>query len=65
MKVGDLVRTIEGWSYKTWTGIVIDVDETYEVERRYFRVLWTEVSNTDGQIFWAPVKKLEVINASR
>ena len=65
MKVGDLVRTIEGWSYKTWTGIVIDVDETYEVERRYVRVLWTEVSTTDGQIFWAPVQKLEVINASR
>ena len=65
MKVGDLVRTIEGWSYKTWTGIVIDVDETYEVERRYVRVLRTEVSNTDGQIFWAPVEKLELVNASR
>ena len=65
MQVGDLVKTIEGWSYKTWTGIIIDVDETYEVERRYAQVLWTEVSNTDGQIFWAPVIKLEVINASR
>ena len=65
LKVGDLVKTIEGWSYKTWTGIVIDVDETYEVERRHAQVLWTEVSNTDGQIFCAPVIKLEVINASR
>ena len=65
LKVGDLVRTTEGWSYKTWTGIIIDVDETYEVERRWVQVLWTEVSTTDGQIFWAPVGKLEVINASR
>jgi hypothetical protein len=61
VKVGDLVRTIEGWSYKTWTGIVVGV----EASEDWVKVLWTEVSTTDGQIFWAPVRKLEVINATR
>jgi len=61
VKVGDLVRTIEGWSYKTRTGIVIGM----EASEDWGRVFWTEVGNTDGQIFWAPVKKLEVINATR
>jgi len=61
VKVGDLVRTIEGWSYKTWTGIVVGM----EASEDWVKVLWTEVSTTDGQIFWAPVKKLEVINATR
>ena len=61
MKVGDLVRTIEGWSYKTWTGIVVGVEASEE----WAKVLWTEVSTTDGQIFWVPVRKLELVNASR
>ena len=46
MKVGDLVRTIEGWSYKTWTGIVVGMEASEE----WAKVLWTEVSTTDGQI---------------
>ena len=61
MKVGDLVRTIawKGWSYKT--GIVVGM----EASEDWARVLWTEASETAGQIFWAPVRKLELVNAAR
>ena len=57
MKKGDVVRTIDGWSYKTWTGIILDR------RKASAKVLWTEASQIDGQIFWAPIAKLEVINA--
>ena len=56
MKKGDVVRTIDGWSYKTWTGIIIEVREGSA------KVLWTKASQIDGQIFWAPIDKLEFIN---
>ena len=56
MKKGDVVKTIPSWSYKTWTGIII------ERRRTAAKVLWTEASQIDGQIFWAPIDKLEVIN---
>ena len=56
MQKGDVVRTIDGWSYKTWTGIILDR------RKASAKVLWTEVSQIDGQIFWAPISKLEVIN---
>ena len=61
MKVGDLVRTIawKGWSYKT--GIVVGM----EASEDWAQILWTDTSTTDGQIFWAPVRKLELVNASR
>ena len=37
MNVGDLVRTIEGWSYKTWTGIIIGMEasEDWDGETLY------------------------------
>ena len=57
MKKGDVVRTIDGWSYKTWTGIILDR------RKASAKVLWTEASHLFGQIFWAPIAKLEVINA--
>jgi len=56
MKKGDLVRTVPSWSYKTWTGIII------ERRKASAKVLWTKASQIDGQIFWAPIDKLEVIN---
>ena len=56
MQKGDWVRTIPSWSYKTWTGIIIEVREGSA------KVLWTKASQIDGQIFWAPISKLEVIN---
>tara|TARA_R100000152_G_C6758805_1_gene182709 strand:+ start:1089 stop:1274 length:186 start_codon:yes stop_codon:yes gene_type:complete len=61
MKVGDLVKTIEGWSYKTWTGVIIAMEASEE----WVQVLWTEASQIDGQVFWAPTKKLELVSASR
>lgn len=67
MKVGDMVQTIVGWSYKTWTGIVLELEtnrnRTDGVE--WANVLWTEASVTDGQISWQPTTKLEVISESR
>ena len=60
MKVGDLIRTVEDWSYKVWTGVIIGM----EASEDWVLVLWTEVSQTDGQVFWAPVRKLELISAS-
>ena len=64
MQVGDLVRTIVGWSYKTWTGVVVELEITSKGDE-WANVLWTEASTTDGQIFWQPTTKLEVISASR
>ena len=63
MKVGDLVRTIKGWSYKTWTGVIIEMNET--AGDAWARVCWTEASDIDGNVYWAPIRKLELINASR
>lgn len=61
MKVGDLVQTVADWSYKTWTGIVLEIDE-YSTGSQCAKVLWTEASQVDGQIFFAPVEKLEVLS---
>jgi len=61
MKVGDLVQTIKGWSYKTWTGVIIKM----EASEDWVQVLWTEASQIDGQVFWAPIKKLEVVCEGR
>lgn len=65
MKVGDLVQTIKGWSYKTWTGIVLELQANENTGELWANVCWTEASQIDGQVFWAPVRKLEVANASR
>lgn len=59
MNIGDLVQTIEGWSYKTWTGIILELQDTNG--ELYANVLWTDVSHVDGQMFWAPVKKLKAV----
>jgi hypothetical protein len=61
MKVGDLVKTITGWSYKTWIGVIVAM----EASEDWAQVLWTEASQIDGQMFWAPVRKLELISESR
>ena len=64
MQVGDMVQTIAGWSYKTWTGIVLEL-ETNSYGAEWANVLWTEASASDGQIFWQPTAKLEVLSESR
>ena len=63
MKVGDLVQTVEGWSHKTWTGVVLELQDTNG--ELYANVLWTEASQIDGQVFWAPLRKLELASAGR
>jgi hypothetical protein len=65
VQVGDMVQTIAGWSYKTWTGIVLELETNRTDGAEWANVLWTEASVTDGQIFWQPTTKLEVISESR
>ena len=65
MKIGDLVQTILGWSYKTWTGVVLELETNPTSGQVSAKVLWTEASQLDGHIFWQPTAKLEVLNASR
>jgi len=65
VEVGDLVQTVEGWSYKTWTGIVLRIDRNWTTGQQFANVCWTETSITQGHIFWAPTDKLEVVNESR
>ena len=65
MKIGDMVQTIIGWSYKTWTGVVLEIKTNSNTGDEWANVLWTEASVTDGQIFWQPTSKLEVISESR
>lgn len=65
IKVGDLIQTIEGWSYKTWTGIVLELDTNETTGEQWAKVCWTEASQIDGQVFWQPARKLEVASASR
>lgn len=65
MQVGDLVQTVKGWSYKTWTGIIINMRESADPREAWAQVLWTEASGVDGQVFWAPVNKCEVISEGR
>jgi len=65
MKIGDMVQTIIGWSYKTWTGVVLKIETNSNTGDEWANVLWTEASATDGQIFWQPTSKLEVISESR
>ena len=64
MKVGDLVQTVKGWSYKTWTGVIIKMNES-ELPEDWAQVLWTESNGIDDQVFWVPVNKCEVISESR
>ena len=65
MEVGDLVQTVEDWSYKTWTGIVLHIEKNQTTGQQFANVCWTETSVTQGNIFWAPTDKLEVVNESR
>ena len=59
MKVGDLVKTVKDWSYKTWTGVILEFQDTNG--EMYANVCWTAVSQVDGRVWWAPVRKLEAI----
>ena len=64
ISIGDLVQTIKGWSYKRWTGVVLELDNNNTTGEQWARVCWTEASQIDGQIFWQPCNKLELANAT-
>ena len=61
MKVGDLIKTVAGWSHKTRTGVVVAM----EASEDWAQILWTEACQIDGQVYWAPVRKLELVSESR
>jgi len=65
VQVGDLVQTVEGWSYKTWTGVVLGIEKNPTTGQQFANVCWTETSVTQGHIFFAPTDKLEVVNERR
>ncbi len=61
MKVGDLIQTAKGWSYEGYTGVIIKMDASED----WVQVLWTQADPIDGQTYWAPIRKLELISESR
>ena len=61
MKVGDLIKTVKGWSYFPRTGVIIKMDASED----WVQVLWTRADPIDGQTYWAPIRKLELISESR
>ena len=61
MQVGDLVKQF----LTDQIGVVLAIEPETPRTFASIHVLWTEASTTDGQIFWQPTSKLEVINASR
>ena len=71
MKVGDLVRTEQNWSYKIWIGIIVELrpnkypNGAAAEGSGWAKVGWTETSSVDGQVWWCPCARLELINESR
>ena len=61
MQVGDLVKTIEGWSAIGYCGVVIGM----EASSSHAHVLLTKATTLGEKTHWFPVQKLEVINAGR
>jgi hypothetical protein len=60
MKVGDLVRTVPGYSHKTWVGIIINV----EASEAYFQLLLTELTSLSEITHWFQAAHLEVVSAA-
>ncbi len=61
MKVGDLVKTIEGWSAIEYTGIVFEI----EACSSHVNVLLTKQTTLGEKTHWFPIQKVEVVNESR
>ena len=60
-KVGDLVRTIEGYSHKVWHGVIINVEASEE----YFQLLLTEPTSLGEKTHWFRDTYLEMVNERR
>ena len=61
IKVGDLVKTIEGWSAIGYKGVVFEI----EPESSHVNVLLTKPTTLGEKTHWFPICKVEVVNASR
>ena len=63
MKRGDLVRTVPSWSYKTWTGVVLDTLNHRIRKHKWILVHCTEPESVENKYKqWVPATQLEVIN---
>ena len=60
MKLGDLVKTAEGYSYKIFYGIIIALESSEEED--YTQLLLTETTTLGKQTHWFRNKYLEVIS---
>lgn len=66
VKVGDLVQTIEGWSYRTWTGLVMEVRQSAHNDSWWVKARWDQQDYArKTAIFHVPANKVEVISESR
>jgi len=63
VKLGDLVKTAEGYSYKVFYGIIIARESSEEED--YTKLLLTEKTSLGKQTHWFRNKYLEVISESR
>ena len=57
MQVGDLVKTIEGWSAIEYTGIVFEI----EACSSHVNVLLTKQTTLGEKTHWFPIQKVEVV----
>lgn len=59
MKLGDLVRTVDGWGVIKYVGIVIGI----EASLTHVNVLLQKQTTLGEKTHWFPIDKLEVIGA--
>tara|TARA_B100000900_G_scaffold398993_1_gene401007 strand:+ start:802 stop:1053 length:252 start_codon:yes stop_codon:yes gene_type:complete len=60
-KVGDLVKTIEGWCAIEYVGIVIGI----EASSSHVNVALTKRTTLGAATHWFPIQKVEMVNAGR
>ena len=63
MKLGDLVKTAEGYAHKIFYGIIIDLESSEEED--YAQLLLTEKTSLGKQTHWFRNMYLEVISEAR
>ena len=57
MKVGDLVKTIEGWCAIEYVGVIIGI----EASSSHVNDLLTKQTTLGEKTHWFPVQKVEVV----
>lgn len=61
MKVGNLVRTVDGWGVIKYVGVVIGIEASF----RHVNVLLQEKTTLGQRTHWFPIDKLEVLIENR